>query len=325
MFGFRSDGVKVKVDPETALVPVIMKTRNDAMNLNVVELRCEPLDAWIKEKREKEGVVFSYMDILLAGAVRLYAIRQKLNRFAVAGRIYQRNGLYVSFTVKKGLGDDSPDATMKIRFTGRENIYQVKELLDKSIKNALNQNSTEKTAKFFQFIPNCFVRFAVNTLRVLDHFGIMPKKLIDVSPFHTSFYFTNLKSLHGDYIHHHLYNFGTTGMFYSIGKEHMEPVVEDDKVVPGKVLKMGMTTEERYCDGFYFVKSVRMFKKYMMDPSLLEQELDIEPIESKKERRKRLKKEAKEKTKNMTKQEKKAFKIELKKAKKDAKKQAKAA
>ena len=318
MFGFRSDGVRVKdIDPETMLVPILMKTRNDAMNFNLVELRCEPFDEWIREKREKEGINFSYMDILLAGAVRLYATRPHLNRFAVAGRVYQRNGIYASFTVKKGLNDESPDATMKIRFTGRENIYQVKEKLDANIKAAMEtKNSTEKTARFFRFIPNCLVKLAVNFLRVLDHFGIMPKKIIEVSPFHTSFYFTNLKSIHGDYIHHHLYNFGTTGMFYSIGKEKMEPVVEDDKVVPGKVLKMGMTTEERYCDGFYMVKSVRMFKKWMLDPRVLEEGLDIEPVESKKERKKRLKKIAKA--------EKKALKLEKKKEKKE-KKEAKAA
>lgn len=305
MFGFRSDGVRVKVDPETMLVPIIMKTRNDAMNFNVLDLRCEPLDAWIREKREKEGITFSYMDIILAGAVRMYALRPHLNRFAIGGRIYQRNGLYVSFTAKKGLNDDSPDATMKIRFTGRENVYQVKQLLEESIRKATKEtNSTEKTAKFLNVIPNFFVKFAVNTLRVMDYFGILPKGLIKASPFHTSFYFTNLKSLHGDYIHHHLYNFGTTGMFYSIGKERMEPVVEDDKVVPGKVLKMGMTTEERYCDGFYFVKSMRMFKKLMQDPSMLEEELDIEPIESKKERKKRLKAIAKAEKKAVKKKKK---------------------
>lgn len=314
MFGFRSDGVRVKdIDPETMLVPVLMKTRNDAMNFNVVDLRCEVFDEWIKEKREKEGIVFSYMDILLAGAVRLYAIRNHLNRFAVGGRIYQRNGIYASFTVKKGLNDESPDATMKIRFTGRENIYQVKEKLDAHIKTAMEaQNSTEKTAKLFKLIPHWLMSFAVNVLRGMDHLGIMPKKIIEVSPFHTSFYFTNLKSIHGDYIHHHLYNFGTTGMFYSIGKERMEPVVEDDKIVPGKVLKMGMTTEERYCDGFYMVKSVRMFKKWMQDPRVLEEELDIEPVESKKERRKRLKK--------IEKEEKKALKESKKNEKKGQKK-----
>ena len=79
-----------------------------------------------------------------------------------------------------------------------------------------------------------------------------------------------------------------------------------------------MTTEERYSDGFYFVKSVRMFKKYMQNPHILEEELDIEPIESKKERKKRLKKIAKDE-KKVLKMEKKAKKKELKRVKKEAK------
>ena len=131
MFGFRSDGTRVKdLDAEAMLVPYFMKTRNDATNYTIMEVRCEAMDAWIKEKREKEGEVFSYMDILVASAVRIYALRQKLNRFCIGNKIYQRNGLYVSFTAKRGLNDESPDNTMKMRFTGRETIYQVRDILN---------------------------------------------------------------------------------------------------------------------------------------------------------------------------------------------------
>jgi len=293
MFGYRSDGVRVKdIDSEAMLVPYIMKTRNDAMNYNLMEFRCEPLDEFIREKREKEGITFSYMDIILASAIRTYALRPKLNRFTIGNKIYQRNGLYVGFTAKRGLTDDAPDATIKIRFTGRENIYQVKEILANAIKSSVSEaNSTEKTANVFKAIPSCLVNFGVGMLKLMDKWGMMPKKVIDVSPFHTSFYFTNLKSLRGDWIFHHIYNFGTTGLFFSIGKEKLQPVVdENEKLAVGKVCTLGITTEERYCDGFYFVRSVRLWKKLLNeDLHTLEKELDIEPIESKKERKKRLK------------------------------------
>lgn len=307
MFGYRSDGQRVKdIDAEMMLVPYIMKTRNDATNYNLMDVRCEPLDKWIREKREKEGQSFSYMDILVASAVRIYALRPKLNRFSIGNKIYQRNGLYVSFTAKRGLDDNSPDATMKIRFTGRENIYQVRDILNKAIKDSITgANSTEKTAKIFDAIPSCFVNFGVGFIKLLDKWGMLPKSIINVSPFHTSFYFTNLKSLHGDWIFHHIYNFGTTGLFFSIGKEKLQPVVDDDKIAIGKVLTMGITTEERYCDGFYFVKSVRMWKKLLTNIEELEQELDIEPIESKKERKKRLKAIAKEEKKKLKEEKKK--------------------
>ena len=296
MFGFRSDGVRVKdIEAEATLIPYIMKTRNDASNYTLLDVRCEAMDAWIKEKREKEGEIFSYMDILLASAVRIYALRQKLNRFTIGNRIYQRNGLYVSFTAKRGLNDDAPDNTMKMRFTGRENIYQVRDILNNAIKESTKgQNDTDKTANILKILPAWLTNLGVGCFKLMDKFGILPKKIIDVSPFHTSFYFTNLKSLRGDWIFHHIYNFGTTGMFFSIGKEKQQPVVENDEIKIGKVLTLGITVEERYCDGFYFVRSVRMWKKLLETVTDLEKELDIEPIESKKERKKRLKQLEKE-------------------------------
>ena len=159
-----------------------------------------------------------------------------------------------------------------------------------------------KTANVFKYIPSFLVNLGVGALKLMDKWGMLPKKLIDVSPFHTSFYLTNLKSLRGDWIFHHIYNFGTTGMFFSIGKEKQQPVVEDEEIKIGKVLTLGITVEERYCDGFYFIRSVRMWKKLIENVKELEQELDIEPIESKKERKKRLKKLAKEQ-KNLEKQQ----------------------
>ena len=308
MFGFRRDGVRVKdIDAEMMLIPYFMKTRNDATNYSLMDVRCEAFDEWIKEKREKENESFSYMDILVASAVRIYAQRPKLNRFTIGNKIYQRKGLYASFTAKRGLNDDSPDVTMKMRFTGRENIYQVRDILNKAIKDSVSsKNSTEKTAGLFNLVPSFLVNFGVGFIKFLDKLGLLPRSIINVSPFHTSFYFTNLKSLHGDWIFHHIYNFGTTGMFFSIGKEKLQPVVENhDEVKVGKVLTMGITTEERYCDGFYFVRSMRMWKKLLEDPSKLEKELDIDPIESKHERKVRLKKLAKqEKLENKQKEEK---------------------
>ena len=197
MFGFRRDGVRVRdIDAEAMLIPYIMKTRNDATNYSVMEVRCEAFDEWIREKREKENQSFSYMDILVASAVRIYAQRPKLNRFTIGNKIYQRNGLYASFTAKRGLDDNSPDATMKMRFTGKENIYQVRDILNNAIKtNITSQNSTEKTANVFNAIPSFLVNFGVGFIKLLDKWGLLPKSIINVSPFHTSFYFTNLKFL----------------------------------------------------------------------------------------------------------------------------------
>ena len=318
MFGFRADGTKVKVeDPIEAIIPHIMNMRIDAQNFNTEPIRVENMDKWIKEKREKEGISFNYMHVVVAGAIRTYALRQKLNRFVVGGRLYQRNGLYMSISTKLSLDDNGPELTTKIRFTGQENIYEIKEKIDNAIDasaKAGSNNGSTKVARFFSRMPNFLFSLGVKFVKLLDRWGMIPKSILEVSPFHTSFYITNLKSIKGDYIFHHLYNFGTVGMFVSIGKEKYAPCVNiDQELEVGKVMNLGITTEERYCDGFYFLKSLRMWKDYLQQPEKLEERLDIEPIESKKERKKRLK------------QIKKLQKLELKKIKKENKTNNKAA
>ena len=56
-----------------------------------------------------------------------------------------------------------------------------------------------------------------------------------------------------------------------MGKEHMEPVVENGEVVPGKVLTLGVVTDERFCDGLYYSISTRVLKKLFADLEVLRQ------------------------------------------------------
>ena len=59
-------------------------------------------------------------------------------------------------------------------------------------------------------IPGPFIKLVINTLMWMDKHSIMPKFIIDLSPFHTSLFLTNLKSLGINHVFHHVYNFGTT-------------------------------------------------------------------------------------------------------------------
>lgn len=299
MFGLRSDGVKVK-DAEAIekIIPHIMSKRSDAHNWCEVAMRCETVDNWINDVYERTGVSFNYLSVVIAGLVRLYATRPKLNRFVMNGRIFQRNAIYVSITIKASLRDDAPDLSLKVRFTGQESIFDVKEKVDNAINTMLKQqtnNKTTNTANALTRVPNCLIKFGVGLIKFLDKHGMLPKKIMDASPFHTSFYITNLKSIKGEWIYHHLYDFGTTGLFVGMGKEKLEPVVDDGKLAVGKVMRLGITMDERYCDGFYFIKTLKLWREFMADPKLLEAPLDIEPVESKKERKKRLKAEKKQK------------------------------
>lgn len=279
MFGRRSDGTPVKgMGIIEKAGPHFMIARNDATNLATNPVRCENLDKWIAKKRE-EGKSYSYMDVVIASIVRLLAVRPMLNRFVMRGKVFDRKGIFISMTVKKSLRDESPDTVIKVGFTGKETIDEVKEKFNAEINKAFaEETKTEKEGKSFTRLPNWMFRWAMGIVRWADNRGMLPKKLIAASPFHTSVYVTNLKSIKTDAIYHHLYNFGTTGLFIAMGKEKLEPVVENGKLAVGKVMNLGITMDERPCDGFYFCRSLRVWNDMFNDPSILEKPFTEEDI-----------------------------------------------
>lgn len=314
MFGFRADGKKLKgLDPIQKIMPHIMSARHDSQNLCRYDTRCEAFDKFIKEQREL-GHHFNYMHLVIAGAVRTIALYPRLNRFVMNGRIYHRKGgIYVSFVVKKSLSANAADSQVKLCFTGKETIYEIKDMIDEAIKansKVSANNGTDKLARFLTFIPNCIIKFAVGTLKFLDKHGMLPNAILKLSPFHTTLFITNLKSIKGESIYHHLYDFGTTGLFISMGKEKMVPVVDDGQIVPGKVMTLDVVTDERFCDGFYFVTALKSLKKFYGNPEILCEGLEELPedtevidIHSRRYKRK-MKKAAKKAAKEQAKLEK---------------------
>ncbi len=281
MFGLRKDGKRIKtIDPLMKMVPHIMKTRNDAMVMMPYDINCKGLDEYIFAKRHEDNIRLNYMHILIASFVRVLALRPKLNRFVVNGRVFKRNNIQISFTVKKTLLDTADETTIKLTFDGTENIFEVKQKIDDAVmENARESavNGTDKLAKLLTVVPNGMIKIAVGFLMWLDKHGMLSKNILEVSPFHTSLFLTNMKSIKMGYVYHHCYNFGTTSIFVSMGKENYQPIVLDaDENTFGvaKIMKVGMVIDERICDGLYNSNSLREFKKYMEDPYVLEQKLD---------------------------------------------------
>ena len=282
----RPDGRLVKsVPPIMKIMPYIMKTRTDSITLYDDAFYCNVWDAYIKEK-EAEGIKMSYMHILIAGVVRMIALRPQLNRFIMNGRVYTRHKIYVSFVVHPKLCDGDAETTIKLEFEGTETIQEIAEVINRRIKEETTdrqgENGTDKLAKVLTNIPGPIIRFAVNTLMWMDRHNLLPKAIIDLSPFHTSFFITNLKSLGINYIFHHVYEFGTTGLFFAIGKEqnHVE-LDKDGNIVNEKSMGWGLVTDERFCDGLYFALSLRQLRKFMRNPKLLEEPLEekVEDVE----------------------------------------------
>jgi len=278
MFGRRSDGRRLKTIPTFfKVIPCIMPERDDSQVYFKQDIVLSNMDAYIDKKAE-EGIRLSYMNIIYAAMVRIIAERPYLNSFAMNGSLYARNKIYVSLVIKKNFSDEGTETSIKLSFDGIENIFEIKEKLDSAIeKNKDNAvtNNTDNLAKALSLIPGGAIRLAVKFLSFLDKHGIMPKSIIEASPFHTSVFLTNVGSLGIDSIYHHLYNFGTTSMFFAMGKKKKSYVYDDDEIHEEKCITLAFVGDERICDGYYYATSFKQLSKYLKKPELLETHAEV--------------------------------------------------
>lgn len=269
----RSDGKLLKsLNPFVKIIPYVMEKRSDAQNFLEQTFCADNIDHYIKEKKE-QGYSLSYMHFFIAAYVRLIAERPQLNRFVMNSQIYQRNKIFISMAIKRSLHDEGEETTVKFEFTGRENIFEIIEMIDRKIAQATTykkNHDVDKLASKVMSMPGSIKKLLVKTIKGLDKHNLLPKSVIKASPFHTSLFFTYLKSIDTNYIFHHLYDFGTTGIFVALGKTVKLPIVENNEVVVKKCCQIGYTLDERICDGFYFSQSLKLFEKYIDNPHLLE-------------------------------------------------------
>ncbi len=313
MFGRRADGKQVKelgiIEKATAY---FMPMRIDGVNLYQSSIDCSNLDRFILEEKQKSGIHYTYTEIMMAAAIRMIYERPKTNRFIQNCVMFQRKYISLSIAVKQKLTDDAEEMTLKMFFTGRESVEQIKKIFNdevaKNIKSGAEEHSTTKTAGFLGKLPNFVFRWAVGLLRWGDKHGMLPRWLLDISPFHTSIFVADLRSIHLDALYHHLYNFGNTTIFATLGKVNYVPVSDrSGEIKMQKQLQLKFSLDERVCDGLYYSNSLKLLTKYLENPELLK-----EPLPEPELTGKALKKKQKA--------DRKAEKKQAKKTKKEAKK-----
>lgn len=271
----RKDGKRIKrVDPMYTIIPYILDKRYDAMNNIELDIPMEPMQKYLNQKR-KEGYHISHMGLLVAAILRTTAEFPALNRFIVNKKIYARNEFCVGLVVLK---PGSDDATMnKIYFELEDDIFTVQEKIDKYIndnRKTDNSNSTDELMTKLLAIPG-LLNTAVTVLKWMDRHNIMPRAVIEASPFHATLGITNLASIRTNHIHHHIYEFGTMGMFIAMGNSRVIPVDKAGNIEFVKSLPLGVVMDERIASGSYFAAAFQKIKLYLKNPELLEKPAEI--------------------------------------------------
>ncbi len=269
----KKEGRRVRtLDPMHYVALYLMKDRNDATNYLSEKLDIGTAEEYVKQKREQGLTDFSIMHLYLAALVRMYSQHPEMNRFIRGRRIYARNNIEIVMTVKKEMKLNADDTVVKLIYPPEATADDVYRITNDVIRSALESNDDfEGVAKTLNKLPRFLLRIIAWFLERMEFYGIVPKSLTSVSPFHGSLVVTSLASLGIPPIYHHLYNFGNIPIFFAFGRRYKENELQaDGSVKRVTYMDYRISCDERIADGHAYSVSLRYFNSLMRNPYILD-------------------------------------------------------
>ena len=277
-WGDRIDGRKIRtLAPMAQITAYFQWERNICSNFFEESFEITNVDRYIRQKRREGLTDFGITHVLLAAYVRGIAKYPQLNRFINGQKVYSRgDDIQYCMVIKKEMNVDSPDTSIKVHLTPTDTAVDVYNKLNAAVESVkatkeLDSN-LDALIMALNLIPSVVLKFTVWLLKLLDYFGLLPKFLLELSPFHGSLFFTSMGSLGIPPIYHHLYDFGNLPVFGAFGcKRKAVEVLEDGTIVPRKYVDLKFVLDERICDGYYYATFFKYYRRLMRNPEILDQ------------------------------------------------------
>lgn len=270
----RPDGKHLKkLSHYNRIIPFVMPKRvNSTVHYSEVVCIDEALKV-LKELNAEHGMNAGVMDLLMAAFVRTISQKPKVNRFVFGKKIYARNEISSSVAIKKEMSEEAETTEMKVIFDPKDTLLDVAKRIRAGIeenKGKESENNQDGFTKMLNLMPDFLISFIIWLIKVMDRMRILPKSIRELSPFHASFFLTNLGSLRINSVYHHLYELGTVSWFIGIGKKikKFEVNGEGEKVTK-RYIEMKCVFDERIADGYYSAQAIRQTVKYILNPTLL--------------------------------------------------------
>lgn len=278
-WGDRRDARLVKTPGLQSIMGYLWPKRTDCEvymhdTLDITELM-EWLDKNNASHPEYKTTVFHCAITALARMVRE---RPLMNRYIQGYRTYERDEISLSFIVKRRFADGAEESLMVLVPEDNDTLSSIsRKIVGNVTETRKSEHSTggiDSVIDAFAKIPMPILALAIRIIRLMDFWGVNPKILTDGDTHYTTILASNLGSISGPAVYHHLANYGTNSIIVTIGTYHQDEVRMPDGTKQLRTLiDIGVTLDERIADGFYFVRSLKLIKHIFRNPELLEKPL----------------------------------------------------
>ncbi|MBR2123381.1 MAG: 2-oxo acid dehydrogenase subunit E2 [Lachnospiraceae bacterium] len=278
-WGDRRDARLVRTPGLQSIMGYLWPKRTDCEvymhdTLDITELM-EWLDKENASHPEYKTTVFHCAITALARMVRE---RPLMNRYIQGYRTYERDEISLSFIVKRRFADGAEESLMVLVPEDDDTLSSISRKIvgnvNETRKSEHSTGGIDSVIDAFAKIPMPILALAIRIIRYLDFWGINPKILTDGDTHYTTILASNLGSIGGPAVYHHLANYGTNSIIVTIGTYYKDEVRMPDGTKQLRTLiDIGVTLDERIADGFYFVRSLKLIKHIFRNPDLLEKPL----------------------------------------------------
>ena len=232
-------------------------------------------------KKNYEGIDYKYnlFQIVVTALMKMITLRPKMNRFIVNGNFYQRNEVSSAFVVKKQFADHGAEALAFIHAKESDTLDSIHDAIRDEVMFCRSDKVDETTGNIDAVakMPRFVFKAAAHGVMLLDKFGLVPKTVTATDPYYSSCVISNLGSIKMKSGYHHLTNWGTCSMITLIGEIKDRPFYNEDGSYEMKSsVDIGITIDERLADGYYYSQSMKLFRKLLENPELLERPLGEE-------------------------------------------------
>lgn len=279
--GDRKDGTLIRdLDGMHFIMPLIYPNRCDNEAYISERIDLTAINAYLAKKNEEESEFkYTLFHVIVTAMLKCIHLRPKLNRFIANKNMYQRNEVSAAFTIKKYFADEAREGLAFIHSKDTDTIDTIHEDIRSQVMHCRGGkvDKSSDAMDIFNKMPRFLSKFIVWIMTCLDKRGKVPASLIETDPYYSSVLLSNLGSIKLKCGYHHLTNWGTTSVFVVIGEKKIRPFFKEDGSYEMKdSVELGLTIDERLADGYYYSKSIRLLKKILENPELLELPLSEE-------------------------------------------------
>ncbi len=268
MFGRRADATLVRdLSTMRRFMPFVSPRRNESLVYFDSEIEVDTALRFLEERNAKRPPErrMTLFHLYLRSLSMHFHMRPHVNRFTSGGRLWQRKGVWITFSAKQEIVDGAKLLTVKREFAEDEGLG---EMTDAVLDRLTRQRGGEKTASDKEMklalglLPPLLIRGVMGLIHLADHFGLLPRSMIEGDPMFTSVFVANLGSLDMDPGYHHLWEHGTCPAFAMLGRVR-------ERADGKRVMHVRYSYDERIEDGLYAGITLAGIKAYLESPEKL--------------------------------------------------------